>query len=170
MKIGLFAGNGFDPITNNDLDLIGRIIRYGIVDHLVIAIDTNPQCHSALFSVEQREELVKESIKSGLSLTSKQYTVSSFTGHLSSLAKEIKANFLIRGVGNISELEHEMQLASINKLAYPVMETVILLSKPELSIISSAMVRELGSLDGDVSPYVQRCVVKALQTTQGLPR
>jgi pantetheine-phosphate adenylyltransferase len=163
MKIGLFAGNGFDPITNNDLDLIGRIIRYGLVDHLVIAIDTNPQCHSALFSVEQREELIKESIKSGLSLPPKQYTITSFTGHLSFFAQEIKANFLIRGINNTAELEHEIQLATINKNAYSVMETVILFSKPELSIVSSSMVRELAALDGDVSPYVQRCVLKALQ-------
>ena len=153
MKIGLFAGS-FSPITNYHLDLIGRSLH--IVDHIVVAIDENSSSPYL-----NREELVKSSIKSALGLSDKQCTVSSYSGMLGDFAYKIGATILVRGIRNIADYEREKDQVAINKQAYKGLETVFLLAKPELSMISSQMIQNLISLGGDISPYVQKSVLKA---------
>lgn len=164
MKIGLFAGS-FDPITNGHLDIIGRSLK--IVDHIVVAVGVNARKLSPSqgihFTSEEREELVKSSIKSALGLGPKQCTVTHYDGMLVDFANELKANVLIRGVRNVLDFEFESKMATINKTLSPNIETVLLITKPELSIISSSMIRELIHFNGDITPYVQRSVSNAVQ-------
>lgn len=164
MKIGLFGGS-FDCIHNGHLNLIGRSLHF--LDHLVIAVGNNPS-KTPFFS--NREELIKDSLKSGLSLAPKQFTITSFNGLLVDFAKEIKANVLVRGVRNASDLEHEMTMAAVNKNLSSEIETILLPARPELSIISSSMIRELITFKGDISAYVQRSVVYTAKNLSKEPR
>jgi pantetheine-phosphate adenylyltransferase len=161
MKIGLFAFSA-DPCHNGHIDIIGRSLK--IVDHIVVAVGVNARKLSSVQGMHftDREQLVRDSIKVALGLLPKQCTITSYDGMLVNFANELKANVLIRGVRTAQDYDFESRMAIINKGLAPNIETVLLITKPELSIISSSMIRELIHFNGDISAYVQRPVINAV--------
>jgi pantetheine-phosphate adenylyltransferase len=157
MRIGLYAGL-FNVPHNGHLNIIGRSLK--LVDHIVVAVRQRPQ--GSLFEVEERERLLKESIKAALNLSPKQCTVSSFDGMMAVFASELKANVLIRGARNASDFEAESQMAITNKGLAKDLETVLLVSRPELSHLSSSMLLDLIHHDGDIAAYVQKPILTAV--------
>jgi pantetheine-phosphate adenylyltransferase len=68
----------------------------------------------------------------------------------------------MRGLRAVSDFEYEFQLANMNRALSPNIESVFLTPAEHLSYISSSLVREISSLDGDVSKFVPANVVDAL--------
>jgi len=153
-KIVLYPGT-FDPITNGHLDLIKRASR--LFDKVIVAV-ADSQGKNPLFDVEGRAALV-EKVVSGLP----NVEVCGFKGLLVDLAKEKKANILLRGLRAVSDFEYEFQLANMNRHLAPNVESLFLTPSEEYSFISSTLVREVASLGGDVSEFVPVAVQQELE-------
>ena len=87
-----------------------------------------------------------------------------FTGLLADFADEQKATILIRGLRAVSDFEYEFQLANMNRVLAPSMESLFLTPAEHLSYISSSLVKEIAALGGDVSQFVPPAIIDALNT------
>lgn len=147
MKIALFPGS-FDPITIAHVDIVKRSLP--LFDKIVIGIGLNSSKQNFL-SAEKREEIVK-------SIFSKDDNVEiqTYQGLTIDFAKKIGATYMVRGIRSASDFEYERAIAQINKTMMPDVETIILLSRPEYSAISSTIVRDILRNNGDVSQFVPK--------------
>jgi len=152
--IAIYPGS-FDPLTNGHLDLIALGAK--LVDRLIVAILRNTE-KQPLFSVEERGEMLREAIKNWDNVE-----VDSFDGLLIDYAARRNANTILRGIRAISDYESELQMALINRRLRPETETIFLMASEEHSFISSRMVKEIITLNGDVSSFVPRPVLARLR-------
>jgi pantetheine-phosphate adenylyltransferase len=154
-NIVLYPGT-FDPITNGHLNLVERASR--LFDHVIVAVAESTG-KKPLFDFEQRIELVKKVVADN-----KNVEVCGFSGLLVDLAKKKNANVLLRGLRAVSDFEYEFQLANMNRHLSPDLESLFLTPSEKYSYISSTLVREVASMGGDVSEFVPRQVLNALET------
>lgn len=153
MTIAIYPGS-FDPITNGHIDVLQRASK--LFDHVIIAVLANSSKKTFL-SFEERVSLIKESVKD-----IQNVDVDSFDGLTVDYARNKNAKALIRGLRAVSDFEHEMQMAQMNKTLHPDLETIFLVPSIEYNFLSSSMVREIASFGGDVSNLVPECVNKYL--------
>lgn len=154
-KIAVYPGT-FDPVTYGHLDIAAR--AQNLFDRVIIAVSHNSAKH-ALFSVEERAHLLRQSLKE---LKMKGIEVESFKGLLADYIKTKNASAVIRGLRFISDFEYELQMALTNRHLYPSMETVYLMPDEKHIYISSTIVKEIAGLGRIPSGFVPRCVAKAL--------
>ncbi|MFZ1376793.1 MAG: pantetheine-phosphate adenylyltransferase [Geothrix sp.] len=145
MRTAIYPGS-FDPVTLGHWDIIQRAEK--LVDKLVVAVLHNPAKTSA-FSVEERVAMLRELVGDRPSVT-----VTSFHGLLVDFAKSQGAQFIVRGVRAFSDFEYEFQMALMNRKLAPELETVFLMPKEKYSAVSSRLVREIGSMGGNLSELV----------------
>jgi pantetheine-phosphate adenylyltransferase len=145
VRTAIYPGS-FDPVTLGHWDLIQRAGK--LVDRLIVAVLHNPAKTSA-FSVAERVDFLRE-----LTMDAPTVEVATFHGLLVDFAKQRQAHFIIRGVRAFSDFEYEFQMALMNRKLSPDLETVFLMPKEEYSVVSSRMVREVGSMGGDISGLV----------------
>ena len=126
-------------------------------DFVVIAVLNNPEKKSFL-TAEKRVELIKEATKD-----MDNVSVASFDGLTVEYARQIGANFLIRGLRTITDFEYEVQLCQTNQVMAPDIDTVFLSTRPEHNFISSSIVKELSKYNTDISKFVPKNVVEYLQ-------
>lgn len=143
-RIALYPGT-FDPFTVGHLSIVERGLQ--LFDEIIIAIGVN-EAKKNHTSIEQRIEHIQR-------VTSKMHGVRvvSYSNLTVEAAKEHGANFILRGVRTVADYEYERNLAYANRNLTGI-ETVLLYTLPELSYISSTMVRDLQRHGYDVSPYV----------------
>jgi pantetheine-phosphate adenylyltransferase len=154
----LYPGT-FDPPTNGHIDLIQRGAK--LFDHLIVSILNNPG-KDPLFTVEEREEMLLESI-SGM----KNVSVATFDGLMVDFARQQGATAVLRGIRAISDYEYEFQMALMNRRLAPEIETVFLQPAGRYSFVSSRMLKEVFSFGGDVSGLLPPNVLKRLQSRIG---
>ncbi len=154
MTIAIYPGT-FDPITNGHTDLVHRAIR--IFDQVIVAIAANPGKHP-IFTLEERIGLAREAL-SGVD----SVEVCGFDTLLVEFVRSRSAHVILRGLRAVSDFEHEIQLASINRRLAPEVETLFLTPAEQYTYISSGLVREIASLGGDVSGFVHPKVEYALR-------
>ena len=159
MKIGIYPGT-FDPITYGHIDVIRKSLK--IVDKLIIATTENVNKHY-FFSLEERLDIIKQSIFKDLGFDKKKISVISFSNLTIDLCKKHKSDIIIRGLRAVSDFEYEFQLAGMNKKLNSKIETVFLMSDIENQIISSNFVKEIAKLNGDVSKFLTKSATKALK-------
>nr|WP_320133583.1 pantetheine-phosphate adenylyltransferase [uncultured Holophaga sp.] len=147
MRKAIYPGS-FDPVTMGHLDLIQRAEK--LVDQLVVAVLHNPS-KKPTFSVAERVDFLRE-----ITAPYPKVEVMTFNGLLVDLAKQTNAQCVLRGVRAFSDFEYEFQMALMNRKLYPDLETLFLMPKEEYSIISSRLVREVGSMGGDIGGFVPR--------------
>lgn len=142
MKTAVFPGS-FDPITNGHCDIIARALP--LFDKIIIAIGRNSD-KNYMFSLEERIAFVKETYKD-----EPKIEVTSYGGMTVDFCQSIGATFMLRGLRNPSDFEFEKAIAQTNRRLCPNIETVFLLTSSGYSFISSSIVREILTYDGDVS-------------------
>lgn len=153
MRIAIYPGT-FDPVTKGHIHIVERVCK--IFDKVIIAV-AKDNYKKNLFSLDERLELMKESIKSFDNVE-----VDSFSGLVADYAKEKKAQALIRGLRAVTDFENEMQLAEMNRHLNTRLETIFLMTAGEYSFISSSLIKQVAVLGGDVSEFVPPIVEKNL--------
>jgi pantetheine-phosphate adenylyltransferase len=145
VRTAIYPGS-FDPVTLGHWDIIQRAER--LVDQLVVAVLQNPS-KTAAFTVEERVAMLRELVGDR-----PRITVTSFHGLLVDFAKSQGAQFIVRGVRAFSDFEYEFQMALMNRKLAPELETVFLMPKEKYSAVSSRLVREIGTMGGNLSDLV----------------
>ncbi|MBR0136618.1 MAG: pantetheine-phosphate adenylyltransferase [Clostridia bacterium] len=146
MSIAVFAGS-FDPFTVGHLDIVKRAAPH--FEKFYVTVSPNPGKGSAMFSWEERIELIESAVK-GID----NVIVTGFTGLLVDHCHEVGADVLIRSIRNGSDVDYERQLETVNRQVDPSIETMYVLARSEYAYISSTLVRELIGIGIDISRMV----------------
>ncbi len=146
----------FDPIHFGHIDIIRRAAK--LFDELVVAVYDKP-LKSLLFSPETRLNLVRETFNDDAKIR-----VMGFSGLTVEFCHSIGAQVIVRGLRVFSDFEYEFRMALANHRLAPEIEVVALITAEEHSFLSSSTVREIASLNGDVSSMVPPHVEAALKT------
>lgn len=160
-KAAIYPGS-FDPPTYGHLDLIQRALR--LFDYLVVAIAKNDLKLAPLFSVEERQEMLRE-----LTREMPQVEVTAFEGLTAEFARKRNISHLVRGLRAISDYEFEFSLAIINQRLNSNIDTVCLMPSEPYLFLSSRWVREVARFGGDLSQFVPPCVEQKLRQKFGFP-
>ena len=159
MNTAIYPGT-FDPITYGHIDVIKKSLN--VFDKLIVATTDNIN-KNYYFSIEQRINIIHNSLFKDLKLSKKKIKVISFDNLTIDLCIKYKANTIIRGLRAVSDFEYEFQLAGMNKKLNSKIETMFLMSDVENQIISSKFVKEIASLGGNINRFVTRSTVKMLK-------
>lgn len=143
-RIALFPGS-FDPFTRGHESIVRRALP--LFDKFIIAIGVNADKRSFM-TMEQRKAWIESIFKND-----EQVQVIAYTGLTVDIAREVGAQFIVRGVRLIQDFENEKHLAEVNRDLTGI-ETILLYTLPEYSHISSSIVRELVHYGQDVVPYL----------------
>lgn len=159
MTKAIYPGS-FDPCTLGHLDIIERSAK--LFDVIYVGVLNNSQKNS-LFSVEERVNMIKE-----LTKDMPNVKVLSFDGLLVDFAKEIGVSTVIRGLRAITDFEYELQIAQTNKeLSHNEVDTVFLTTSLQYSYLSSSVVKEVASYNGDITPCVPDFVADTVYKKYG---
>lgn len=154
MKLAIYPGS-FDPVTNGHLDLVERGSK--LFDRLVVAVLRNLD-KEPLFSLTERVEMLRDATSGKANVE-----VDVFDGLLVEYVRQRKANVILRGIRAISDYEYELQIAHMNRLLSPGVETVFLMAADAYSFVSSQLVKEVASLGGNVSALVPPLIEERLR-------
>ena len=153
MATALCPGS-FDPVTLGHIDIIERTARH--FDDVIVAVIRNPQKAQSLFSLEERQQMLKESTAHLSNIR-----IEFFKGLLVDFAREHGANAIVKGLRAVSDFDYELQMAQMNQRLSGI-DTFFLFTNPDYSFLSSSLVREVARFGGDVSSMVPAVVVERL--------
>lgn len=154
MKV-VYPGS-FDPVTNGHLDIITRAAK--LFDEVVVCILRNSS-KKYLFSIDERIEMLDEVL-----YDYDNVKVVDYSGLLIDFVKENEIDSIIRGIRAISDYESELQYAQMNKFySESNVETIFMVAEPEMSYLSSSIVKEIASFNRDVSRLVPQNVAERIK-------
>ena len=145
----------FDPLTRGHEDLVRRASP--LFDTLILAVADN-KSKRTFFSLHERVDMAREVLADV-----KNLKVTGFTGLLIDFVRQNGARVVMRGLRAVSDFEYEFQLAGMNRSLYPDFETIFLTPSEQHMFISATLVREIATLGGDVSKFVDPRVEKQLK-------
>lgn len=153
-KIAVFPGS-FDPITVGHVNIVKRAAP--LFDKIIVAIGNNTS-KKYYFDFEQRKQWIEQIFEDydNVETTAYQGLTVNFT-------KKVGAKYLLRGIRNAADFDYEKTIAQLNKSMDPELETICVISDPELSHISSTIVREILINGGDVSKFVPKMIVESMK-------
>ena len=161
MKTAIYPGS-FDPVTLGHFDIIKRSSE--IFDQVIVGVLCN-NAKSPLFSVEERVKMLEEVTKDIPNVE-----VQSFDGLLVDFMRQNHAKVIVRGLRAITDFEYELQLAQMNRVIAPEIDTLFLTTNLKYAYLSSSTVKEVAAYGGDISnfvtPYVADEVHKTLRERQ----
>ena len=160
MKSTAIYPGTFDPITYGHIDVIKKSLK--IFNKVVVAAAENIN-KNYLFSIEERVQIIEDSLFKDLKLNKNKIKVIPFNTLTIKLCNQYNANVIIRGLRAVSDFEYEFQLAGMNKKLNDKIETIFLMSDVENQIISSKFVKEIAKLDGKIDKFLTKSIVKKLK-------
>jgi pantetheine-phosphate adenylyltransferase len=135
----LYPGS-FDPITNGHLDIATRASK--LFDKTVIGVFATPSKHLT-FTVDERVAMAKEATKN-----MPKVEVMPYTSITVEFAREIKATVLVRGLRMVGDFEWEFEMAMMNQLLTPGLETICFMASQEYQFLSASLIKEVAGLGG----------------------
>lgn len=150
----LYPGT-FDPPTFGHLSIIKRGAR--LFDKLTVGV-ANLNGKDPLLAFEKRFDLIKK-----LTSDMPNIEVISFSGLLVQCAESINAGIILRGLRTVSDFDYEYRMSTTNQIVSPGLETVYLMAEPEYGFISSTLVRQIASCNGDIARFVPELVLRSLK-------
>ncbi|HYN28030.1 MAG TPA: pantetheine-phosphate adenylyltransferase [Burkholderiales bacterium] len=154
MNRAVYPGT-FDPITRGHEDLVRRAST--LFDEMIVAV-ADSRGKSPFFTVEERVAMARETLAHFDNVR-----VEGFSGLLMDFLHKHDAKIILRGLRAVSDFEYEFQMAGMNRNLFPDVETLFLTPAEQYMFISATMVREIASLGGDVSPFVNPIVIPRLK-------
>jgi pantetheine-phosphate adenylyltransferase len=141
----------FDPLTRGHEDIVRRAST--LFGSLILGI-AESRAKRTFFTLEERIEIAREALADV-----KNLQIVGFEGLLTDFVHKHDARVVLRGLRAVSDFEYEFQLAGMNRSLYPELETVFLTPSEQHMFISATLVREIATLGGDVSKFVDPRVV-----------
>lgn len=157
MRRALFPGS-FDPVTKGHENVVVR--GTAMFDEIVVAVGRH-RAKKGLFSVEERVAMLEATFAAYPSVR-----VVSYDGLTADFCHSVGAEFQLRGVRNAVDLNYEQTLAHMTRAMHPQLDTVVLLTDPELASIHSTVVRDVLAHGGDVTPFVPQAAMPWMTSKQ----
>jgi pantetheine-phosphate adenylyltransferase len=145
-RIALFPGS-FDPFTKGHEDIVLRGLQ--MFDEIIIAIGYNSQKSNRYFPIEKMIASINEAFQQYPNIT-----VLTYSELTAELARKHNARFLLRGLRNTTDFEYENSISQVNRQLYDELESVFLITTPQLAWISSSIIREVHKYGGDASQFL----------------
>lgn len=158
MTTVLYPGS-FDPIHNGHVEIVETAAK--LFDRVVVAAMRNPQKGEPLFSFEERQELIEKSL---VHLGNVEVTM--FSSLVVDLARDIGANFIVKGLRAVSDFESELQMAQMNR-SISGLDTLFIPSASKSSFLASKLIREVARFGGNVATMVPGPVADRLEERFG---
>ncbi|MDD2558417.1 MAG: pantetheine-phosphate adenylyltransferase [Desulfuromonadaceae bacterium] len=152
--IAVYPGS-FDPVTNGHLDIICRGLK--VFDNIIVGVALN-SAKKSMFSVEERVAMLHESLGEN-----ERIRVDVIDGLLIDYVRSQGSNIIIRGLRAVSDFEYEFQLAQVNHTVEKNIETLFMMTSVRYGYLSSSIVKEMGSLGGEIEDFVPECVVRRIR-------
>lgn len=153
----------FDPFTRGHEDLVRRAAK--LFDEVIVGV-ADSRAKQPFFLLEERLAMTREVVAPYANVR-----VESFRGLLMNFIKTQNARVVLRGLRAVSDFEYEFQLAGMNRNLYPDVETLFLTPGEQHMFVSATIVREIATLGGDVSkfvqPVVERCIKEKVRQLGG---
>ncbi|MEM6642980.1 MAG: pantetheine-phosphate adenylyltransferase [Bacteroidota bacterium] len=146
METALFPGS-FDPFTKGHFDIVARGLE--IFDRVVVSIGHNSKKNKRYFEVSWMVDKIKLAFAE-----EERVEVIVYDELTAALAKKYDAKFLLRGLRNTTDFEYENSISQVNRYLNADLETVFLITSPELAPISSSIIREVHRYGGDITPFL----------------
>lgn len=156
MTIALYPGS-FDPITLGHLDIAIRASK--LFERVIIGVYDTPS-KNLLFTTAERVDLVRQSLAE---VDSPNICAEPFKGLVVDYARHLGAKAIVRGLRVVGDFEYEYSYALMNKNLAQDLEVVCLMANLQYQFVSSTLLKEVASLDGNVADLVPRSVVSALK-------
>ena len=144
MKRAIFPGT-FDPFTIGHESVVNRALAF--IDEIIIGIGIN-EGKETYFPLEKRLDMVQK-----LYQNEPRVKIKAYNSLTIDFAREMDANLIVRGIRTVKDFEYEETIADINRKLSGV-ETILLFTEPELTCISSTIVRELLLFGKDVTRFL----------------
>ena len=154
MKTAIYPGS-FDPVTLGHYDIIERSSQ--IFDRLIVGVLNNSE-KSPLFSVEERVKMLKDVTKELPNVE-----IKSFDGLLIDFARENQAQVIVRGLRAVTDFEYELQMAQMNRVIAPEIDTLFLTTNLKYAYLSSSIAKEVAMYGGDISAFLDPAVEREVQ-------
>lgn len=158
-RVGFYPGS-FDPVTNGHLDVIERACK--LVDKLVVGIGVHASKQPFL-PADVRHALIAEAAGAIGQRQGVKIEIVEFDGLMVHAAQSSGANIVIRGLRDTTDYNYEMQMVGMNAQMVPDLQTVFVPSSPYVRHISATLVRQISKMGGDITAFVPRSVLKALE-------
>ncbi len=152
--VAIYPGT-FDPMTLGHEDLVRRASH--LFDEVLVAV-ADSRTKRPFFTLDERVGIAREVLAPYPNVR-----VEGFDGLLMDFLRRHNARIILRGLRAVSDFEYEFQMAGMNRSLNPDVETVFLTPAEKYQFISATMVREIATLGGDVSKFVQPLVHERLK-------
>lgn len=157
LTTALYPGS-FDPFHNGHLEIVERAAR--LFDRVVVAAMRNPQKGEPLFTLDERKEMLEESLSHLPNVE-----IDSFSSLVVDLARTVGASIIVKGLRAVSDFESELQMAQMNQ-ALSGIDTLFIPTASSHSFIASRLIREVNRFGGDVTSMVPPPVARRLKEKQ----
>lgn len=155
-SIAIYPGS-FDPIHNGHIDVVRRAVNF--FDEVIVAVAYNPHKDAALFTPDERVEMIRETIRD----LDPRARVDKFSGLSVDYAERIGANVIIRSLRAVTDFDYELQMAQMNRQMQPNIETVFLFANPKLFFTASRLIKEVASYGKRLPDLVPESVMTRLR-------
>lgn len=145
MSTAIYPGS-FDPVTLGHYDIIERSSR--IFDRVIVGVLRN-SAKSPLFSEEERVNMIRH-----VARNLPNVEVKAFDGLLVEFAREEKASVIVRGLRAVTDFEYELQMAQMNRVIAPEIDTLFLTTNLKYAYLSSSMAKEVAMYGGKLSAFL----------------
>jgi pantetheine-phosphate adenylyltransferase len=161
--IAVYPGT-FDPLTHGHEDIVRRAMQ--LFDRVIVAVAAGHHKKNALFTLQERLDMVREVAKGN-----PQIEVDSYSGLLRDFVVARGAKAVVRGLRAVTDFDYEFQLAGMNRVLMPDVETVFLTPSDKYQFVSSTFVREIALLGGEVEKFVSPSVhLRLMAKVKSLPK
>ena len=144
-KTAVFPGS-FSPFTLGHKSVVDRALP--LFDNIIIAIGINSE-KNEYFSIKEREQWINK-----IYINNSKISVQFYEGLTVDLCEKVGANYILRGLRNSNDFKYEKNIAQTNKNLNDRIETIFIITSPEISHISSTVIRDIIKNGGDVSQFL----------------